>query len=43
LHLEETLGPELSFALPKKNSAELIYKTPEALTPAYDFHNLSSF
>jgi adenosine deaminase len=33
----------LSFALAKKNSVELPYKTPEELAAAYDFHDLPSF
>jgi adenosine deaminase len=43
VHLEGTLEPELSFALAKKNSVELPYKTPEELVAAYDFHDLPSF
>lgn len=43
VHLEGTLEPELSFALAKKNSVKLTYKTPQELVAAYDFHDLLSF
>ena len=43
VHLEGTLEPELIFSLAKRNGIELAYETPEAVTAAYDFHDLPSF
>jgi len=43
VHLEGTLEPEHIFALAKRNDIELAYATPEAVTAAYDFHDLPSF
>ena len=43
VHLEGTLEPELIFSLAKRNGIQLVYETPEAVTAAYDFHDLPSF
>ncbi|WOJ93634.1 adenosine deaminase [Congregibacter variabilis] len=43
VHLEGTLEPEHIFSLAKRNGIELVYKTPEEVVAAYDFHDLPSF
>lgn len=43
VHLEGTLEPEMSFALARKNSIDLPFKSPEEILKAYDFHDLPSF
>jgi len=43
VHLEGTLEPEHIFALAERNAIDLVYKTPEDVIAAYDFHDLPSF
>lgn len=43
LHLEDTLEPELSRALARKNNIVLGYETPEQLVAAYHFYDFPSF
>jgi adenosine deaminase len=43
LHIEGTLEPELMFALAKKNSIQIPYKSVQELKQAYNFSSLQSF
>jgi adenosine deaminase len=43
LHIEGTLEPELAFALAKRNGVPLRFASVQALSHAYDFHDLQSF
>lgn len=43
LHIEGTLEPELMFALAKKNSIQIPYKSVQELKQAYNFNSLQSF
>lgn len=43
LHIEGTLKPELMFALAKKNSIQIPYKSVQELKHAYNFSSLQSF
>lgn len=43
LHLEDTLEPELSRALARKNNIALGYETPEQRVAAYHFYDFPSF
>ena len=43
LHIEGTLEPELMFALAKKNSIQIPYKSVQELKHAYNFSSLQSF
>jgi len=43
LHLEGSLEPELMFALAKRNSVDLPFKSLEQVRDAYQFNNLQDF
>ncbi|MFT6926477.1 MAG: adenosine deaminase [Psychromonas sp.] len=43
LHLEGSLEPQLMFALAKRNSVDLPYKSLEQVQEAYQFNNLQDF
>ena len=43
VHIEGTLEPELKFALARRNSVELPYKSVRQMKAAYDFDDLPSF
>lgn len=43
IHIEGSLEPEMLFALSKRNSCELPYKSVQEVRAAYKFQNLQSF
>jgi len=43
VHIEGTFEPELMFAIAQRNKIAIPYKSVEAVTQAYNFHNLQSF